>query len=318
MNNSTKNISQAEEKMVNIELWSIPYFIGGFFTIILNLMTLLTFAGNAHLRRRSMYFLISLSAADMLVGVTMAAYALSIIFSMRTIMDGPLIDSFQVHAAFDMFSAVASFGGLVLVSLERMLATVFPIRHRAMGNRPYYITIVIQWLIAANSAPFHLLSPWNYYYTASAGLLLGLIAICVSYFMIFFAVKNQNRKHQKDILSRAQHQERELAKTIFIVTVISLLTYLPDAIETAIWGELFDLNYNIISSLLRQMNSTVNPLVYITRMSEFRRALQKLVRCKRQHLVFTDERNRVPRNVHGHRNVGDSPLEDLEQHKGIQ
>jgi hypothetical protein len=82
-----------------------------------------------------------------------------------------------------------------------------------------------------------------------------------------------------------------MAVTLFIVTILSLMTLLPffgyiltiDAIRQSIPD-----NVSQFTSLLQITNSLINPVVYVFRMRDFRKALFRLV-CKcsrdRQHLI---------------------------------
>ena len=95
----------------------------------------------------------------------------------------------------------------------------------------------------------------------------------------------------------ASRRERKLTKTLFIVTVASLLLTLPitilriyelvvpPATLIMIWGRAyFRLNYSLL--LLFFGNTLVNPVLYAFRMPEFRRALFAFFNCRSQAQVF--------------------------------
>ena len=88
----------------------------------------------------------------------------------------------------------------------------------------------------------------------------------------------------------AASRERKLTKTLFIVTLVSLMTCLPysvykmlelDADIMTSPPKLTSLRLNNIFFILGCVNSLVNPILYTIRMPEFRRALVSVFR--RQH-----------------------------------
>ena len=86
-------------------------------------------------------------------------------------------------------------------------------------------------------------------------------------------------------------RERKLTKTLFIVTIVSLILVMP---FTIFWflisvnsGEMFEtISYGTWLHLQRSLafllyaNSVINPLLYALKMPEFKRALFLLLRCR--------------------------------------
>ncbi|XP_048586951.1 adenosine receptor A3-like [Nematostella vectensis] len=257
--------------------WYIPFIIEGCGIAFLNILIIATFAVNAHLRKRSVYLLLSVSVADMIVGVTLVTYGLSIFYEgIRN--DVPLTWGFPVVACFDMTSAIASLAGLVLVSLERMVAVVFPLRHRRFGNRPYVVSIGLEWISSMIFTPLLILNTEAFFLFAAIGAPSGLLIMCAAYLAIY--IKVMKAKRQALNISAGQLCEQRLAKTLFIASALSVLTWVPDNLEDLVISH--NSEYNMCSTLLRCANSLVNPLVYIFRIREFRRALHTMVcRCAR-------------------------------------
>ena len=86
-------------------------------------------------------------------------------------------------------------------------------------------------------------------------------------------------------------RERKLTKTLFIVTLVSLLMWLPFAIyhvlglATGVFSNLSMLvRFRILNSLIVLFfaNSLVNPILYTFVMPEFKRALVSLFRRRAQ------------------------------------
>ena len=83
--------------------------------------------------------------------------------------------------------------------------------------------------------------------------------------------------------------EKKLSVTLFIVTVVSVLTILPWAIYKSIpkdiqenWDKATSVHIYDMLAVIYFANSTMNPLVYVIRMQEFRKALGNLVSRQRK------------------------------------
>jgi len=81
--------------------------------------------------------------------------------------------------------------------------------------------------------------------------------------------------------------DRKLSVTLFIVTVVSILTILSAAIWLSIphnvWGQLSrgtEVRIHLTVFVLYLANSIVNPVIYAMRMQEFRKAVKQLT-CKK-------------------------------------
>ena len=100
-----------------------------------------------------------------------------------------------------------------------------------------------------------------------------LIVMCVAYCVI--------RKRQMPMIGNQNHLAREarLAKTLFIITGASLLTWLPFQIVNLLlyFGAIRDFPYIYITiyiiKFLQFSNSLVNVIIYPFRISEFKNAL---------------------------------------------
>ena len=114
--------------------------------------------------------------------------------------------------------------------------------------------------------------------------LLCLIVICVSYTSLALKFWCGTRPPSHG----AANRQRKLTVTLFIyiMTIVSLLLWLPFVLYSFISFFVLDkiafltyLRLRLSFFLLYRTNSLVNPIVYTTRMPEFRRAL--LILCKR-------------------------------------
>lgn len=125
----------------------------------------------------------------------------------------------------------------------------------------------------------------SYFYLWSSFNGFCLLVICVSYALIVIKVRcGEQPQHHG-----AAKRERKLTVTFFIVTLVSLLMWLPFEISTFLFfatdifsslSQIISQHFNYILVVFYYANSLVNPILYSTRMPEFRRALRSMF-CKR-------------------------------------
>ena len=138
--------------------------------------------------KRTCFLLINLAVADLLVGVA-ERVALVIHKSLRTEMQpkGSQSPSWAIR----MFSSCTSLMFLALVSLERVYAVLWPLRHRVTRMQGYVFSMVTIWGAGLCIAGLSFLTVYHaqvdilYAIVASDVLLLiSLIIICASYLSI--------------------------------------------------------------------------------------------------------------------------------------
>ena len=124
------------------------------------------------------------------------------------------------------------------------------------------------------------------YFTVYAFISICLVIICVSYASIVIKVRCGAQPQHHGAVSR----ERKLTMTLLIVTVVSLLVYLPHVVivlaihiskSEVVWSVPFRSFYNT-TRFLFYANSVVNPIVYVIRMPEYRSAFFALFRSRAQ------------------------------------
>ena len=114
-----------------------------------------------------------------------------------------------------------------------------------------------------------------------------LLVICVAYVFILVKLRfgNQPRHHG------AANRERKLTLTLFTVTSLSLLFWLPNITIAFLFfitnipsslSEIALFRLYRVSTVLLYANSLLNPILYTIRMPGFRRALKMLCRQRPQ------------------------------------
>ena len=196
-----------------------------------------------------------------------------------------------------LFVPLASVTNLGAISLERMHATLRPLKHRLSKKNTFDADVAAVWITTGLCSAIGVLAV---FYPFTIKLSRSLFAFCLTFFLFCpfimlvsytsIAVKliYGNQLHHHSSTSR----ERKRTKTLFIVTVVSLLLTQPfimlwilysvsshtfTAISLQTWFRL----YYSFSSLFCA-NSLFNPVCYAFRIPEFRRPLFLFLRCKFQ------------------------------------
>ena len=245
---------------------------------IINGFTILTFARNRHLRKRTTYLIISLTIADLFVGTVTVPLP---IYKSMTFERGSGFGWGKFILLFWMAVFITcSLLHLALLSLERLHATLFPFRHCLMLDWVYFKAVVCIWFLAvfpaSAGAALYLNASQAIQYVWASPIIAVLFTVIVSYVIIALNVKRKAPPYSSGAVS----SDRKLTVTILVVIFLSSLAFLPYFLDAVIGisiklrGLSAEAQFNIQESLnvLIYANSFVNPLVYTLRMKEFRKA----------------------------------------------
>ena len=213
--------------------------------VAVNLLSIILFIKNSNLRTRAMYLVINLTVVDMFVGGSVTFYVVvhfllygcevEYVFSIGQELPPIMFVSFLTEIWFPLTSVA----GIVAISLDRMHATFRPFRHRNIKKWAYGVTIAGVWTLTAMIViPFPLISlygnlqqQWQLLfplYLWRSYCCLCLIVICVSYTSIALKFWCGSRPPSHG----AANRQRKLTVTLFIMTIVSLLLWLPYVVYT--------------------------------------------------------------------------------------
>ena len=186
---------------------------------------------------------------------------------------------YYLSSVFAHLFSVVSLTNLIAISLERLHATFCPFRHHFVRKWVCRAMIIVIWLIAiVREVAQMLLLEIGYLEVINAYLFLpfysvSLFVICVSYILV--VIKVRCSRHLQ-FHSRSK-RERKLTGTALIVSLVSLLCFLPAMIYAGWAGNspTFFINVHIHMAVLVLFlaNSLVNPIIYALRMPGFREGL---------------------------------------------
>ena len=259
--------------------------------VTVNLLSIILFIKNKSLRTRSMYLVMSLTVADLLVGSLSGS--VDSFYSQNRYC--PLVKKYslsrEVRIAFLVLIPLFPFVSLTnitVISLERFHATFCPFRHRLIKRWVFLVAIAVVWVLSIITL---VIVGIEYFLMTSHHLLASYCCLClivtfVSYMSILF--KFRFGAHPQRHCAAALRQ-RKLTVTLFITTLVSLLLCLPYSILYLLADRSSYISFNSLSdperirlfsslNFLRYANSVVNPILYAVRMPDFKKALLSLFR----------------------------------------
>ena len=190
----------------------------------LNILTIIVFIKNRSLRKRSIYLVINLAVVDMFAGgrteIKNFVWLGESCFLWNTRRLPDLLKSYIRY-----FFLSASLTNLAAISLERAHAMFRPFRHRIAKKWVFGFIITIIW-VTSGLVPIAI---YLHRYSVSRFpiwiLFNGfcLFVICISYASIVAKISCGAHPQHHGAASR----DRKLTKTLFIMTAVSLLMWLP-------------------------------------------------------------------------------------------
>lgn len=253
-------------------------FIGNGFTIFV-------FWYQRQSLKRASCLLINLAVADCLVGarelIDMTRYK-----DLMPIYQGDVSSFISI-----LFSSVSVFS-LLVISLERACAVLWPFRHRVARIRIYATSILLVWLAGFCVATVNGLAAYGLVrHVTSLSFSSGTLFICLCLVLATYMTIRIRLRSTRPVCA-AETQNRKLiehniklSKTLFIVIGLSFGFWLPAITVYTILGICHDcltrtthVHALSIAMVLHFANSFVNPIVYSYRMPMFKTTLKKLLR----------------------------------------
>ena len=254
--------------------------------VILNIITIIIFVKQRQLQRKSTYLIIHLAIVDLLVGAVTGPLWIEFFMSWYCDLweyDRPdSIWLFVLGRDTGYNIDKVSLLNLAFISLERTHATFCPFKHRSVKKWIYEVVIAFTWLVPVvlmslviglinfNYVSFKIISVLSSYIS----ILLLVIFAC--YFSIYIKVRGGRFAL---LHGAAGLRERKLTSTMFLVTLGSFLTYLP---QMVFWLQSsLPTNYAFHISMavfvFFVFNSLINPMIYAIRMPEFRAGILQII-----------------------------------------
>ena len=268
-----------------------------------NVLVIGTVRTNFVLQIISNYWLVSMAVADLFV--TALGQPLFAVFLGLQIGGQCNAIVSQVFRLIANMSCSASVLHLCFISVDRCLVILRPHDFRTIRTKKRFkIALVIAWALPVIYGVLRLTvskKATSYFTVVAVGLCYLTIILCYS--LIILKVRKQGSVTLKRFKRRPSERrvafehmvERRVAVTIAIVVVIFTICWFPLLyLRSAFAEENFGVAYEWARTLALS-NSSMNPWIYCFRISEFRDAYRRLLRCqwKRACKVGTGEEHEM-------------------------
>ena len=254
-----------------------------------NLMVCLAVFTNPRLRRSSNYLLFSLAIADLIVTLVCEPLLLKI-FSKRTFFNDCSTAHLDLpYGILSNISCSASVVHLAAISVDRLIAVCFPLRHRTcMSKCGLQTMLVISWVYPISLPVLRVVLPKSIPRGLLAGISFGLcvLIIVLSYLIILAFVFYQKRKRNKlkgrpSSANMTSRMEVRVTCTLAIVIGVFTFCWVPVMASLFAAGKPLIKFYGPTHMWLRTLalsNSAMNFWIYTARIPDFRDVYAKMCR----------------------------------------
>ena len=259
--------------------------------IMLNIVTIHAIRKTPSLPNTLKTLLLSLAVSDTGVGLLVQPYYISL-FVKWSHQNLPGCNTYIAFSIISLSFCVASFLGVVALSVDRFLAIHLHLRYQELVTRNRVATVVISiWLISVIFSLMLLWLPGNVYLiiTFSFGLLYLLLTTMI-YIRLYLTVRRLRHQIQPAQQIQQAVQTGEMgnfislmksAVGIFYVYLVFLICYLPfltSLVALEINGPSFSLkSFLLYSWTVIYLNSSLNPVIYCWKMRHIRHAIMDIL-----------------------------------------
>ena len=256
------------------------------FVVVGNLLTIVLFAVNRSLRKRSMLLVINMAFADLMLGIlSLPIYIYSVGYSFELWKGGWSISLLISYTIVDTFFGQASLISAAFMSGERFYAIYWPFKHRTLSTRAYSIIIFTVWVLTLLITT--LLTTTKLFFSLNHSLYIWIPYVLIITFIICGCNIGVWRKFRRGMIASQQQnrnsRNKRLTKTLLFVSVLALLFWIPLVILNGfnfVYGVQIPRQFYDLVNLINYSNSFANPVVYALRIPEFKE-VQVLCRSRR-------------------------------------
>ena len=280
--------------------WAIAYAVVAVAVMVGNSLTIAAFSTNRKLANaRTNYFLVSLGVADFMVGAcSIPMYVAEMLF--YYFQENDISVRFnEIYLPIDAFMGFASIFALVAIALDRAYSVFRPHKHKAITKATYLCEIALVWFLAACVASLRLISNFTskhllrntFNYSMIVCIFTSLILISLAYAMIWHRVRNPVNMHHRNTTA----QEKKLAVTLSIITLVFVLTWVPFYIMNIIimfCSSCYVLQLVYFAKFLHYSNSFANFVIYALKIREFRKTVVKIL-CERKQVSMNPKKRKM-------------------------
>ena len=305
LNVSHLNQSEPQQQDKTLRTWSVVFII--LTAIFGHTLVFLAMYRERHLRTIPNLIILNLSVADFLFSVIVPTTHTIRLFRHEASLTGAPC---YITGVSSMLFCMASINTLTFISIERYMATNYPIRHRLrFNNRFIKITLagIWCWSVLLSAFPFltskyvyikeffHCSPDWaNDPETTLAFVIIGIVLpqIILVYcnVKVVQAIRKSREVNAGSISTNSRNsvnlrmrREREISIITITVVVTFCVCWAPYCTVMVClargWHNLPE-NFMLLALLLSILNSCCNPIIYGVLNKNFRKAFKNILWCK--------------------------------------
>ena len=128
--------------------WYTVFVLVFVLVVVGNLLTIVLFAVNRSLRKRSLLLVINMAFADLMLGIlSLPLYIYDVGYRFKLWKGGWPMSLSIFYTIVDTFFSQASLTSAAFISGERFYAIYWPFKHRTLSMRAYRIIIFTLWVL---------------------------------------------------------------------------------------------------------------------------------------------------------------------------
>ena len=248
-----------------------------------NLLTLVLFAVTKPLRRKSLFLVMNMAFADLMLGAFTLPFYIYLVgdaYQLWTAKYDFEHMAYKIfYTSFDDTFLLGSYISAASISCERFYAVFWPFKHRSLSTRTYRIAIFLLWssavLLSTLMTLLNVSSSFESVLYVFIPVVLGLtIIVCVCNIAIWRSFQHESVASQH---RNGASRHRRLTKTLLLVSIPALVCWLPKIILNiliSVTKTSIPWTFYYMVNILNYSNSFVNPIVYVFRIPEFQQALR--------------------------------------------
>ena len=260
-----------------------------------NILTIHAIRKSFSLPRNLKTLLLSLAVSDVGVGLLVQPFYTSLLAKWIQ-QNNPDCSTYIVFLVIAGVFSMASFLGVVAVSVDRFLAIHLHLRYQELVTHKRVVAVVISiWVFSAFLSLMALwVSPVVRALFLCITVVVGLLLTTIVYIRIYLVVRcHKNQIQALQVQQVAQTNEManfaSLVKSavgVFYIYLVFLVCYLPFFISSAVSLSAIEINgastaskrYLIFSLTLAYLNSSLNPVIFCWKMRHIRHAIMDILR----------------------------------------
>ena len=304
LNVSNLNHSEPQEQDKTLRTWSVVFII--LTATFGHTLVFLAMYRERHLRTIPNLIILNLSVADFLfIAIVPTTHTIRLFRHETSLTGAPC----YFTGVSSMLFCMASINTLTFISIERFMATNYPIRHRLkFNNRFIKITLIGIWCWSALLSAFPFLTSKYVYIkeffhcspdwakdpeTTLAFVIIGIVLPQIILVFCNFKVVQAIRKsrevnagsistNSRNSVNSRMRRERQISMLTITVVVTFSVCWAPYCTVMVClasgWHNLPE-NFMLLALLLSTLNSCCNPMIYGLLNKNFRKAFKNILCC---------------------------------------